>query len=91
MDPAMDPTKDPAEDPAMRAVPADEPSAPFLRVAKGEPTPEELAALVTVLASRSRPGTAPHRPAPAWNAPRRLHRVVHRNGPGGWRASGLPR
>jgi len=75
----------------MAAVTIDEPAAPFLRVVKGDPAPEELAALVTVLASLGGPGTAPRRRTPDWNAPRRLHRVVHQHGPGGWRASGLPR
>ena len=67
-----------------------EPASPLLRVVKGDPTAEELAALVTVLASGGAT-TAPPRRTPDWNAPRRLHRVVHPHGPGGWRASGLPR
>jgi hypothetical protein len=67
-------------------------SAPFLRIVKGDPTPEELAALVAVLAATSSAAwSPPSRPTPAWNAPRRLHRVVHPHGPTGWRASGLPR
>jgi hypothetical protein len=71
----------------------DEPdtTAPFLRIVRGDPTPEELAALVTVLASLGGPAAAPARRTPSWNAPRRLHQVVHPHGPGGWRASGLPR
>ena len=69
----------------------DEGGAPFLRVVKGDPTPEELAALVAVLASLGDSPPAPPRRTPEWNAPRRLHRVVHPHGPGGWRASGLPR
>jgi hypothetical protein len=64
---------------------------PFLRVVKGDPTPEELAALVTVLASLGGPADAPSRRTPEWNAPRRLHRVPQAHGTGGWRASGLPR
>ena len=64
---------------------------PFLRVVKGDPTPEELAALVGVLASLGGPAPSPLRRTPDWNAPRRLHRVVHPHGAGGWRASGLPR
>jgi hypothetical protein len=64
---------------------------PFLRVVKGDPTPEELAALVTVVASLGGPPAAPARRTPEWNAPRRLHRPPQAHGPGGWRASGLPR
>jgi hypothetical protein len=64
---------------------------PFLRVVKGDPTPEELAALVGVLASLGGRAAEPPRRTPDWNAPRRLHRVVHPHGPGGWRSSGLPR
>jgi hypothetical protein len=64
---------------------------PLLRVVKGDPTPEELAALVAVLASIGAPaGDAPRR-TPVWNAPGRLVRSTHRHGAGGWRASGLPR
>jgi hypothetical protein len=66
-------------------------SAPILRIVKGDPTPEELAALVAVLASLGASAAAPPRRTPEWNAPRRLHQVVHAHGPGGWRASGLPR
>jgi Acyl-CoA carboxylase epsilon subunit len=63
---------------------------PLLRVVTGEPTPEELAALVAVLASLGGPAAAPTRRTPEWNANRRLQRVVLRPGPGAWRASGLP-
>jgi Acyl-CoA carboxylase epsilon subunit len=81
----------PDDGPVMTAGTTDETGGPFLRVVKGDPTPEELAALVTVLASLGGPTTAPARRTPDWSAPRRLHRVVHPHGPGGWRASGLPR
>ncbi len=61
-----------------------------MRVVKGDPSPEELAALVAVLASLGGPaGTEPRHTA-AWNAPRRLVRATHRHGAGGWRASGPP-
>jgi Acyl-CoA carboxylase epsilon subunit len=66
-------------------------SVPFLRVIKGDPTPEELAALVTVLAALGSAVAVPPRRMTEWNAPRRLHRMVPRHGPGAWRASGLPR
>jgi len=65
--------------------------APFLRIVKGDPTPEELAALVGVLGTLDGATPAPPRPTPQWNAPWRLHPVVHPSGPGAWRASGLPR
>jgi hypothetical protein len=84
------PTKEPGFA-ATEGSASDASSAPFLRIVKGEPTPEELAALVAVLASLG-PAEAPApRRTPEWNAPRRLHRVAHPPGPGGWRASGLPR
>jgi hypothetical protein len=64
---------------------------PFLRVVKGDPTPEELAALVAVLASVGDPAKTPtRRTPPQWNAPRSLHRPAHPHGPGAWRASALP-
>ena len=63
---------------------------PLLRVVKGDPSPEELAALVAVLASLGAPAGAPARRTPEWNAPRRLHRLPQAPGPQAWRASGLP-
>ncbi len=61
----------------------------------GNPTPEELAAVVAVLAAL---GTAQPAPEPAhaeWADPRRgLRRTAHspvHHGRGAWRASGLPR
>jgi hypothetical protein len=63
---------------------------PLLRVVKGEPDAEELAALVAVVASLRSPGAAPPRRTPEWNHHRRMQRVVLRPGPGAWRASGLP-
>jgi hypothetical protein len=64
---------------------------PVLRVVKGDPTPEELAALVAVIASWRGPAAPATRRTPDWNAPRRLVRPAHRPGAGAWRASGLPR
>jgi hypothetical protein len=64
---------------------------PLLRVVRGEPTDEELAALVAVFATLGGPAAPASLRTPEWNAPRRLQRVVHRHGLGGWRASGLPR
>jgi Acyl-CoA carboxylase epsilon subunit len=72
---------------------ADPDPQPFLRVVRGDPTPEELAVLVAVLTSVAAPGPSGggRETTRQWNAPRRLHGVVHPHGPGGWRASGLPR
>jgi acyl-CoA carboxylase epsilon subunit len=67
------------------------PTRPLLRVVKGDPTEEELAALVAVVASLGGTAAAPPRRTPEWNANRRMQRVVLRAGPGAWRASGLPR
>ena len=63
---------------------------PALRVVKGQPSAEELAALVAVVASLGGPARPAPRRTPEWNAARRLQRVVHRPGPGAWRASSLP-
>ncbi|HEU5420748.1 MAG TPA: acyl-CoA carboxylase subunit epsilon [Streptosporangiaceae bacterium] len=66
---------------------------PALRIVAGQPTPEETAAVVVVfsaLASQLPPGL----PAPArsqWAARSRLLREPVSPGPGGWRASALPR
>ncbi len=63
---------------------------PVLRVVTPDATPEEVAALVAVLASLN-VDPAPARPRPrSWNHPRRLVRRTHRFGVGGWRASGQP-
>ncbi|MBI1757746.1 MAG: acyl-CoA carboxylase subunit epsilon [Actinobacteria bacterium] len=72
---------------------------PVLRIARGSATTEELAALVTVLmavgsaaaASLSGAGGRPTPVRAAWADPvARLGRTAPL-GPGGWRASGLPR
>jgi hypothetical protein len=63
---------------------------PVLRVVKGDPTAEELAALVAVVASLGVPAAAPARRTPEWNHHRRMQRVVLRPGVGAWRASALP-
>lgn len=67
--------------------------APLLRVVRGEPTPEELAALVAVLVARASAGgrtTRAERPA-GWAAYWRQVGAPLRPGPGAWRSSGLPR
>jgi hypothetical protein len=65
--------------------------APVLRVVSPDATPEEVAALVAVLAALGQTdGDAPRRPRPAWSDPARGVRRTHRTGAGAWRASGLP-
>lgn len=67
------------------------PVAPLLRVVKGEPTAEELAALTVVVAALSQRRER-RRPVPvgAWASFGRGHRASLRTGPGGWRAAGGP-
>ena len=69
---------------------AEEQQRPLLRVVKGDATPEEVAALVAVVAALGAPGEPPRRRTPEWSAHRRKVRVTLRRGPGAWRASGLP-
>jgi Acyl-CoA carboxylase epsilon subunit len=70
---------------------------PYLRVVRGDATPEEIAALVAVLAavaaarSAAAAAAAQRAPAPAnWNARARLLRAPVHPAPGGWRRSALP-
>jgi acyl-CoA carboxylase epsilon subunit len=67
-----------------------EPQRPLLRVVRGEPTAEELAALTVVVAALSQQGRPRRRPAPvgAWSSHGDAHRSTPRPGPGGWRAAG---
>ncbi|WP_030423440.1 acyl-CoA carboxylase subunit epsilon [Streptomyces sp. SCSIO 75703] len=63
----------------------------MIKVVRGNPTPEELAAVVTLLSAATAPGHAPApRPATSWASPRRLLRTPHGHGPAGWLASALP-
>ena len=70
----------------------DEPQQPLLRVVRGEPTAEELAALVAVVTARAAAGAGDRpRRRTAWNDPTRLVRGPVHRGPDGWRASAFPR
>ncbi|WP_432888654.1 acyl-CoA carboxylase subunit epsilon [Kribbella sp. CA-245084] len=63
-----------------------------IQVTKGNPTPEELAALITVLAARSAapaPAADPER-ASNWATYWRNARTPFHPGPGQWRASAHP-
>jgi hypothetical protein len=62
---------------------------PLLRVVKGEPSAEELAALTVVVAALSQRRSR-RRPTPvgAWASFAGTHRRPLRHGPGGWLAAG---
>jgi hypothetical protein len=64
---------------------------PLLRVLRGEPSAEELAALTVVVAALSQRRER-RRPTPVggWAAYGRSHRTALLTGPGGWRAAGGP-
>jgi hypothetical protein len=63
---------------------------PMIRVVRGTPTPEELAALVVTLLGRGSPRPAPPAPASRWRRSG-LPDGGPRPGTGNWRASALPR
>jgi len=64
-----------------------------LRIERGHPEPEELAALTVVLARMRTlaPLPAPVEPASSWSDRRHVLGLPPVPGAGGWRASGLPR
>ena len=68
--------------------------APLLRIVRGTPSADELAALVAVVAARASAADAPGPPArPLWGRPVLRPSLTSdlTPGPGAWRASGLPR
>ena len=69
---------------------------PVVRVVRGNPTPEQVAALTAVLAAASdgeaaASGDGARRPRTLWTARARFARPRPAVGPDGWRASALPR
>ena len=65
--------------------------APLLAVTRGVPTPDELAAVLVVLASRpAGPANRGSASPSSWSAKSRLVRAAVWPGPGAWRASALP-
>jgi hypothetical protein len=67
---------------------------PVLAFARGNPTAEEIAAVVAVLAALPGPAGPPAEGAAVrseWSARYRLLRPPLQRGPGAWRASTLPR
>ncbi len=63
----------------------------LLRVDRGSPTPEELAAVIAVLLAGSGPDDSGAPRRSAWGARARAARPRLAPGPGAWRASSLPR
>ncbi|HEY9336850.1 MAG TPA: acyl-CoA carboxylase subunit epsilon [Kribbella sp.] len=63
-----------------------------LKIVKGDPTPEELAALITVIAARAAaPAAEPETDrASNWSTYWRNARTPFHPGPGQWRASAHP-
>jgi hypothetical protein len=70
----------------------DGPAGSALRIVRGDPTAEELAALtVLITAVAAQPaGPAPRVRRGGWNDPSRHHRPALVPGPNAWRASSLP-
>jgi len=67
------------------------PTQPVLRVVNPDATPEEIAALVAVFSALGSGAAPASKPVPRWAASSARMRVSHPHGPGGWRASSLPR
>jgi hypothetical protein len=75
--------------------PGDQPAetTPALRVVKGDPTPEELAALVAVISARAAAAGTPEPEtgrASDWASYWRNVRRPLQHGPGRWRTSAFP-
>jgi hypothetical protein len=73
-------------------VAAPAPARPVLRIVRGDPSPEEAAALIAVLSAAGGGHAPPSVPAPPsrWARPSDLVRAPVHPGPGGWRASAFP-
>jgi hypothetical protein len=64
---------------------------PVIRIERGNPTPEQLAALTVVLSAASGGSEPPPPRRTLWTARSRFARPRPAVGPGGWRAPALPR
>jgi Acyl-CoA carboxylase epsilon subunit len=62
-----------------------------LSIARGRPSAEQIAALMAVLAARAEQARPRAHVRSEWSARSRLLRAPISHGPGGWRASALPR
>ena len=61
-----------------------------LCLVRGNASPEEIAALVAVLAVTGGNDGPSGRPASQWSTHRRVFQTTLPHGPGGWRASAFP-
>ncbi|WP_082594327.1 acyl-CoA carboxylase subunit epsilon [Phycicoccus sp. Soil802] len=61
-----------------------------IRLATGQPTPEELAAVLMLLLGPQAPAAPTFSRASEWPGSTRRHRRTIRPGPGAWRGSTLP-
>jgi len=64
---------------------------PLLKVIDAHATPEEVAAIVTVLSALGGGAPAPKPARSQWAHPGRGMRAPYASGRGGWKTSGLPR
>ena len=67
----------------------EQPTAPTLRIVRGDASAEDVAVLTALLAAAGG-GDEPAAPTPrgGWRDPARLHRRQLHPGPGAWRSSG---
>ena len=85
-------TGEPAATGEPTTTPAPSVETPVIRVERGNPTPEQLAALTVVLsAAGGEEVEGKSRQRTLWTARSRFARPRPAVGPGGWRASSLPR
>ena len=61
-----------------------------LCLVRGNASPEEIAALVAVLAIAGGDDSPSGRRASQWSTHRRVFQTTYLHGPGGWRASAFP-
>jgi hypothetical protein len=64
---------------------------PMLTIVNPDATPEEVAAIVAVFSSLGGAAAEPPRKRSTWSSYARRVRPPLHQGPGAWRASGLPR
>lgn len=80
------------DDAAVAAAETPAPPPLLLRVVRGEPTAEDIAALVAVFASMGGAAGEDNAPPEEWSQPARLHRTpIFPGDSRTWWASGLPR